>query len=1192
MGREFEIKSAPLAGVMLIDASAGTGKTYTISALVVRLLLEKGFTIDEILVVTYTEAAVDDLKTRVRQKIIDGIAAFTEGVSDDAFLTELMPEVMDWPEALRRLTIALRNFDEAAIFTIHGFCRRVLNEHSLESGVLFDSELHTDQHDLLREITEDFFRLNFYGASPLLAAACFKDFAPAKLLQKLGNIHTREDVRIIPEVDGERCLRELAGVELEYRKFFAEFTSLWPDKRELISEILLTSKALNRTKYNQKSIPGWLAAMDKLAATAEPPALLFKEFAKFTSSFIAAAAKKGETSPADDFFDLCENLYLVWQQLAALLADYRRFLEAEFYTFVRQELKSRKGAAGIHSFDDLLTDLHQALKSEGGAELARSLNLKYRAAMIDEFQDTDPVQYEIFSKIFKAPGSLLYLIGDPKQAIYSFRGADIFAYIRAVREVGNRYTLGENWRSVPRLVEAVNAIFNGSASPFVFKEIIFDPARAAEKEHQLLMIDDVPAEPFQLWAFQRDGAGQGSGKLLNKDDARHLVLARQTSEVVRLLSLGGAGRATVGNRPLTAGDLAILVRTNHEARLVQESLARVGVASAINSSESLFASREAVELRIVLQAMVDAGDSRRIRAALATRLLGGNGLLLDLFGADDELVVEWLGKFRRYQELWAEIGFAGMFGPFLEEEGVRARLLLLADGERALTNVLHLLEALHLAGEEHNLGMAGLVKYLSERIAAIDEQPSDEQQLRLESDADLVQIVTIHKAKGLQYPVVFCPFCWEGNRLADKRNKKKSFLFHGPGANGELILDIGSAEVDDNRLYAIREEMAENLRLLYVALTRAVQCCYLAWGPFSGSGTSALAYLLHGGSAGGAGEEPLGSVDYLKTLSDGDIAADLERLVERSAGTISLNFIAAASASEVFEMTGGQDHLSCRQFNGSPKMNWRISSFSALSRKLPASHLPSRETGEDGSRVRTEPAYVDIMDFPRGAGPGTFLHSILEDLDFRADDRADRAAFLQKRLVAEGYEAAWAPALSDMIDNLLNTPLDPNQPDLILAKVDQTARLNELEFYFPLADFNPSGLDELLGDWSISGWPQEKIRGFMKGYIDLVFCHDERFYIVDWKSNFLGRDLDQYSPDNLRQVMAGEHYCLQYLIYTVALHRYLKVRMPGYSYEENFGGVFYIFLRGVGREAGLDSGIYRDKPPYSLVRQLSDLFGG
>lgn len=912
MGNEFAIRSAPLAGVMLIDASAGTGKTYTISALVVRLLLEQGLSIDEILVVTYTEAAVDDLKARVRQKIIDGIAAFTVGESDDAFLAGLLREVMDRAQALRQLTVALRNFDEAAIFTIHGFCRRVLNEHSLESGVLFDSELHTDQRDLLQEIVEDFFRLNFYGASPLLAEACFKDFAPVNLLQKLGNIYARDDVRIIPEVDGPRCLQELTGVEGEYRRVFRELASIWPARRAALTELLLTSEALNRTKYNKKSIPGWLAGLDRLTAMDEPPARLFKEFVKFTSSALGGAAKKGKTAPEDDFFDLCEDFYVVWQQLTALLSDYRCFLEAALYVFVRTELKARKAAAGIHSFDDLLTNLHCALNGKGGAGLVSALNGQYRAAMIDEFQDTDPVQYEIFSKIFKTSGSLLYLIGDPKQAIYSFRGADIFAYIRAVREVGDRYTLGENWRSVPGLVTAVNAIFEGSTSPFIFDEIVFNPARAAEKEHQHLMLDDVTPEPFQIWVFQRGSSGQAADKLLNKDDARDLVLARQTGEVVRLLRLGGAGRAKVGDRALTAGDLAILVRTNHEARLVQESLAGAGVASAINSSESLFASREAVELRIVLQAMVDGGDSRRVRAALATRLLGGDGRLLDLFGSGDELLVEWLGKFRRYQESWAEVGFAGMFSSFLEEEQVRTRLLCLPDGERALTNVLHLIEVLHLAGEEYHLGMAGLVKYLGEQIAAIAEQPSEEQQLRLESDADLVQIVTIHKSKGLQYPVVFCPFCWEGSRLAGKKKPGQNYLFHDPGAQGELILDIGSAEVESSCLHAIREELAENLRLLYVALTRAAQCCYLAWGPFSGSGTSALAYLLHGSSAGGDDGQSLGAVDYLQSLSDGDIVADLDRLVARAAGNIRVDLVGTPTAPGLLAVTegGGETCLS------------------------------------------------------------------------------------------------------------------------------------------------------------------------------------------------------------------------------------------------------------------------------------------
>ncbi|MFO7606416.1 MAG: exodeoxyribonuclease V subunit beta [Desulfurivibrionaceae bacterium] len=1190
MGREFSILAAPLSGVMLIDAGAGTGKTYTISSLVVRLLVEKDFAISEILVVTFTEAAAADLKTRVRARLIDAIAAFTGEDGDDAFLRELSTRVTERAAAARRLTAALRNFDEAAIFTIHGFCRRVLSEHSLESAVFFDSELIADQHDLLKEIAEDFFRKNLYNAPALVASCFFKEFVPANLLKKAGNIHAREEIRIIPELDGKQCLEELAAFEPEYCRLFQELGDLWAVKQQAIAEFL-NSEALNKKKYPPKSVPGWLADMDGLTSRPEPPVHLFKHFNKFTSSALAGSGKAGHTPPADEFFDCCEIFNAAQQKISAVLDNYGKYLEGQFYRFMRSELKVRKEAAGTHSFDDLLTDLHRALQGGRGTDLARLLRSRYPAAMIDEFQDTDPVQYEIFSKIFQAPGSLLYLIGDPKQAIYSFRGADIFAYIRAVGEIPERYTLEENWRSVPGLITAVNAVFGGGAAPFVFDEIVFDPARPADKEQLFLKIDRQPADPFLIWFFGRDGESRAAAKLITREDASQRILTRQTAEVCRLLRLGREGRAVIGERPLIAGDLAILVRTNHEARQVQESLGRAGIASGINSSESLFASREAVELRSVLQALVDAGDTRMVRAALATRIIGAEGRLLDVFGTDDGFLVGWLGKFKEYRDLWAEAGFAAMFGLFLEKEEVRPRLLRLPDGERSLTNVLHLFEVLHLAGEEHDLGMAGLVKYLGERIAALDENPGEEQQLRLESDADLVQIVTIHKSKGLQYPVVFCPFCWSGGRLANSRAKDQSYLFHDPDEDNELKLDIGSADVELSRHHALREELAENLRLLYVALTRAINCCYLAWGPFTGAGTSAAAYLLHGGSSQSGGEEAAATGDYLKNLSDDDLASDLKALAARAGEGIRLDFVDSpdpASRGPLL-LTGAQKDLTCRRFTGRPAMNWRISSFSALSRKVKSTPIARRE--EEGV-VAVGSSYGDILSFPRGAAPGSFLHGILEDLDFAASAPAGRPAFLRERLATAGYDPAWESALSAMIDKLLNTPLDREGGGLILAGVEKKARLNELEFYFPLTTFNPAGLGALLEDWRGSNLPAEKIRGFMKGYIDLVFCHDQKFYIVDWKSNFLGNKTEDYRPGKLREAMAAEHYFLQYLIYTVALHRYLTFRLPGYDYETNFGGVFYLFLRGLGGRDGQDTGVFRDRPKFSLVSDLSDLFDG
>ncbi|MEN8142412.1 MAG: UvrD-helicase domain-containing protein, partial [Thermodesulfobacteriota bacterium] len=885
---------------MLIDASAGTGKTYTISSLVVRLLIEKELPINEILVVTYTEAAVADLKTRIREKIIAAVEAFSTGESDDDFLQELIAVNPRPRRMVQLLTLSLRNFDEAAIFTIHGFCRRVLSEHSLESGVAFDSELITDQHDLLKEITEDFFRVNFYESVPLVAAWFYKKFSPPELMKKLGAIYNRDDVRIVPPFDGGACRRELEVAATRYAEIFGELAGRWRAGREGAAGVLLDSKVLNRNRYRVKSIPGWLLAMDRLAAGHEPPAVLFDAFVKFTTTQLALGTKAGHEPPAADFFDFCETLNSARMDLAEALNNFAKYLEAELFSFTKVELEKRKAAANVHSFDDLLTDLHRALGSEGGGELVRSLATKYKAALIDEFQDTDPVQYEIFARIFRGGDSLLYLIGDPKQAIYSFRGADIFAYIRAVREVaGSRYTLGENWRSVDGLVCAVNAFFTSRRNSFVFEEILFESAKVAEKRTKAmasLEIDGIAPPSFCLQLHRRSADDDEKGRLISKDPGRHQVLSWLTSEVGMLLRKGERGAAVIGEQRLMAGDMAVLVRTNMEARLVREALGRAGINSVIHSSESLFASREAIEVRIFLEAVVDAGSGRRTRAAMATRLLSIPARDLDLGCDSDDLLSTWHEKFRKYQSAWLRSGFSVMFADFLEEEDVRARLLSLPGGERILTNVLHLLEALHLAAVGKKLGMAGLVKYLGEKIAAEEERPADELQLRLESDADLIQIVTIHKAKGLEYPVVFCPFCWEGSRLAGARQKGRSFLFHEPGEVGKLILDIGSAEAEENLLLARREEMAENMRLLYVALTRASHRCYLSWGPFKGAGTSALAYLLHGGDDSAEDEgQPLWAADYLEGLGDHEISGDVERLAAKGEGNIEIRYYSPSS---------------------------------------------------------------------------------------------------------------------------------------------------------------------------------------------------------------------------------------------------------------------------------------------------------
>jgi len=1196
----FQVLTAPLTGTMLIDASAGTGKTYTIAALVVRLLLERRLDLKEILVVTFTEAAAEDLRERIRLGIKKAAQAFTSGQGEDAFQQGLLAAWPDHPRAAARLNLLLRNFDEAAVFTIHGFCQRVLAEHSLETGVLFDSELVIDLRELLQLIVEDFFRTNFYDDSPLVVGYCLKYFNPVSMQKRLGNLYAREDIEVRPQLTRAALRRELAIVESDYQAAFSRVCTAWPERCAAVRTILLESEGLNRVRYKVAAIPNWLAALEALLTKAEPGPELCDKFEKFTPETLAAAIKKGFAPPEEPFFERCGELQMAHGRLTELLARYALCLETELPAYVRRELAQRKDAAGAHSFDDLLSRLRLALRGPGGSALAGSLRQQYRAALIDEFQDTDPVQYEIFTTAFDHPDSLLYLIGDPKQAIYSFRGADIFAYIRAVRDIASRFTLLDNWRSVPGLITAVNTIFAGAPQPFVFKEIVFAPAQAAEKAHVPLLLSGAEAAPFLIRAGSRMETERA--KPINKEAAARLILADLAAEVGTLLALGREDLGRLGDRSLAAGDIAVLVRTNRQAREVQEALAQAGVASVLNSSESLFVSREAVEVGIVLRAVAECGNSRRLRAALATRLLAVPVTELDLCREEADLD-GWFVRFRGYHELWESAGFVRMFGEFLDREGVRERLLALPEGERSLTNVLHLQEVLHGAAGQ-KLGMSGLLKYLQDLIAAADENPAEELQLRLASDAELVQIITIHKAKGLQYPVVFCPFSWEGSPILAREKRSgqdpaRRYLFHEQSGNDyHLVLDLGSADLAVSREQALREELAENLRLLYVALTRAINRCYLYWGPFASAGTSAAAYLLHGARFAREGGTPAWESDPLAGLDDEALLADLRALARQSGGTVTLELLHEAPAVAA-RREGVAAFLTDRRVSrGQWRDDWRVESYSSLHRLREGEHgerygyaakdfgpRPTEETGD----------FADLAKFPAGAGPGTFLHGLLEELDFSGDP-AQRPDFLQEKLRNAGFDQRWAPVLDTMLSDLLHTPLTAEDSSLILAGVGKAERLNELEFYFPLAATDPVRLERLFAQGGapssgaqsgLVGQRPEGLQGVLKGFIDLVFRHGGRFYLLDWKSNYLGDNLELYKAPLLQEVMAREGYCLQYLIYTVALHRYLSRRFSGYSYDEHFGGVFYLFLRGVSRQTGPGSGIFRARPDRELIEELA-----
>ncbi|MBN2125681.1 MAG: UvrD-helicase domain-containing protein, partial [Deltaproteobacteria bacterium] len=556
----FDILSSPLEGTNLIEASAGTGKTYTVAGLFLRLVLEKGFAVSEILVVTFTQAATEELKDRIRSRLREALAAFTRGETGDPFLGVLLQRHGREALSLSRLREALYDFDRAAVFTIHGFCRRMLSEKAFESRSLFDTELVTDLEDLKREIIEDFWRRRFYGASSLFVRyALSRGFSPEGLLAMIGPWASWPGVRIIPEAAPPDPL----PLEEDFRDALDEVRRIWQGERDDVLRILDAHEGLNRNLYRRERIPEWAEGMDAFLALESPTPIFFKGFEKLTLGEILRAVKKGHDPPTHPLFGSCDRLRSAGDVLAEVYEQHLISLKRSLYGYLDEELDRRKRAGNIQSFDDLLIRLEGALRGRGGERLSRAVGGIFKAALIDEFQDTDPVQYAIFKRIFGEAGSILFLIGDPKQAIYSFRGADIFAYMEASRDVERRYSLEENWRAEPALIEAVNTLFSARARPFLFEPIPFHPTAPAPRDHERLRIEGDPSAPFSIWFM--DGSRYAEpGKPITRTRARETIRRAVAAEISRLLFLARAGGALIGDRPVREGDIAVLVRTHVE----------------------------------------------------------------------------------------------------------------------------------------------------------------------------------------------------------------------------------------------------------------------------------------------------------------------------------------------------------------------------------------------------------------------------------------------------------------------------------------------------------------------------------------------------------------------------------------------------------------------------------------------------
>jgi len=1172
MSEPLDALSLPLWGSRLIEASAGTGKTWTIAALYLRLVLGHGdegeaharaLVPSEILVLTFTRAATRELSDRIRARLLEAARVFRGDVeTTDPLLVQLLAahEGTARSAAAWRLAAAAESMDDAAVFTIDAWCQRMLREHAFDSGSLFDEELVPDDGVLRDEAVRDYWRQHFYRLAPAqldVALSVWKDVDALRadmraLLPQAPRAVPGEPLGVVVDREAGRFREVLAAVQANVGAM-----------REWL-EAQYAAGCFVKSKFQ----PRWFNPnLDTLAAGAGSPAALRKALGdkgceRLTPTFLAEVWIGPAPLDLPPGFDTFAELMA--------LPDWAAPLRLHAASHVAARLQDLKRQSGRFGFQDMLDRLDAALAGPNGERLRERIVAQYPVALIDEFQDTSPVQYRIFDRLYRTaandPGTALLLIGDPKQSIYGFRGADIHSYLAARRATeGRHYVLDTNHRSTGALVSAVNHLFDlaeqrPGAGAFLLRAGGDDPLpflsvkARGRAEHLRTAGGEVPAVTLCV-----------DGELLDGKSIQRRFAAACAERIVTWLNdpeagFDGGGK---GFQRLRPADIAVLVRKGDEADAVRRELRRRNVASVfLSDRDSVFASPEARDLLRWLRAVVSPLDARLVRAALASDTMARTLAELAELADDDAVFDDRTESMRALQRTWLGQGVLTMLRQTLHVLSLPARWLAAPDGERRLTNYLHLAELLQSASS-HLDNEHALVRWLADRIAD-DAEGAEEQIVRLESDADLVKVVTVHKSKGLEYPVVLLPFA----TLARLPSSRGHAVVSVMGAQGrELHLDP-SAEVLD---LADRERLQEDLRLLYVALTRARHALWVGVAaPKSGKACvvhrSALGHVLVGPTA---------------VTEDGVVRA-VEHVVAGHGEIVAERLDPEAGRTRLRRHDEPPPLRDAPAYAGKFERRWSVSSFSALVRHIGAVPLPAlagvvREDEvlalrDDDDAPLPAAATRPWHTFPRGAMPGNFLH---DQLEWLADEQFGlaRSEVLRERLRKRCERQGWGHRADDVLEWLGDVVSQPLPPlGVALDGIEQ--RLPEMEFWFPSDALPTAEVDRLCQLHLLNGaprppLPERELRGLLMGFADLVFFHGGKYWVLDYKSNALGTRDGDYTAAALEASMAEHRYDVQAALYMLALHRLLAVRI-GASYDpaQHLGGAVYLYLRGVHGPAG------------------------
>lgn len=1068
----------------VLEASAGTGKTFALAGLVTRYLAEGRATLDQMLLITFGRAASQELRERVRSQIVDALAAFDDPstVGDNQLVEYLVGA--DQAARQQRLRDALAGFDAATIATTHQFCQLVLKSLGVAGDTDAGVTLVESLDDLVGEIVDDLYLAHFgqqRDAPPLTRG---------------------EALSLAREVVNNPC------------------TELRP----------------------RDPAPG--------------------------------------TEPA---------------------------IRIGFAKAVLAELERRKRRLGILGYDDLLSRLAAALAEPDSPARSR-MRQRWSIVMVDEFQDTDPVQWQVIDRAFSGHCTVI-LIGDPKQAIYAFRGGDIVTYLQAASTAGERRTLGTNWRSDGALVDRLQAVLHGAELGDA--DIV---VRDVEARHQGHRLTGAPHnDPFRLRVVGRSTLGRSGTQVLQIDRLRAHIGADLAADIGRLLTSG----ATFDGRPLEARDIAVIVETHKDARACYDALAAADIAAVYTGDTDVFTSRAADDWLCLLEAFDQPHRSGLVRAAATTMFFGETAE--DLARGGDALTDRIADTLREWADHARERGVATIFEA-AQLAGMGRRVLRYQGGERHMTDLAHLTQLLHETAHREHYSLPALRDWL--RTQREERSGAAERNRRLDSDAAAVQIMTVWVSKGLQYPIVYLPFAF--NRNVQQRDL---VLYHDDGVR---CLHIGGPDsLDYNAVEKLgrREAAGDDIRLTYVAMTRAQSQVVAWWAPSWDEPNGGLSRLLRGRAV---GEARVPDRCEPAKIDDADAMARLREWETAGGPVIEESLVTPAAAVGPAPAPLG---LASRHFHRAIDTAWRRTSYSGLIREADTPGVSSepevRELDDEVAEIpllTAPPVGADVVspmaELPTGAKFGSLVHAVLETADpFAPDLAAELEARVREHAVWWPVDVD-APDLAAALVPMHDTPLGPLADGLTLRRIGLRDRLCELDFEFPLAggdvraatnvrvaDLGALVRHHLPGDDPLAvyadrmsgGLGAQPLRGYLSGSVDVVLRVGERFLVVDYKTNWLGADgpltAADYTRPRLAEAMLHSDYPLQALLYSVVLHRFLRWRLPDYDPDRHLGGVLYLFVRGMcGPDTpvtdGHPAGVFSWQPPAKLIEALSDVLGG